>query len=54
MGLKCFLFGHAYRAVSKEKSVIEKKELAKHEYDEFCVYECRRCGKKIAQEESYQ
>ncbi|MHA2245971.1 MAG: hypothetical protein ACXADY_13495 [Candidatus Hodarchaeales archaeon] len=54
MGLKCLLIGHAYRSVSKGKSVIEKKELAKHEYDEFSVYKCRRCGKEIAQEEFYQ
>ena len=54
MGLKCLVFGHAYRTISKEKSVTAKKELAKHEYDEFSVYKCRRCGKEIAQEESYQ
>ncbi|UCG01397.1 MAG: hypothetical protein JSW11_17480 [Candidatus Heimdallarchaeota archaeon] len=54
MRFRCMMFGHAYRIISSEKSVIEKKELAKHEYDELRVYKCKRCGKEIIQEEHYQ
>ena len=50
----CRLIGHSYRIVSQNKSVHEKQELAKHEYDELRVYRCKRCGKEIIQEEHYQ
>ncbi len=35
MGLKCLFFGHTFRLISQEQSVITKGELAKHECDEF-------------------
>lgn len=54
MRLKCLLFGHSYQIKSQTKSVNEKRELAKHEYDELRVYRCKRCGKEIIQEEHYQ
>ncbi|MFX1283591.1 MAG: hypothetical protein ACFFB5_08045 [Promethearchaeota archaeon] len=54
MGLKCLIFGHSFRLISQKQSIITKGEFAKHEYDEFRVYKCQRCGKEIAQEEYYQ
>jgi hypothetical protein len=54
LGLICLLIGHKYKPIPGEKSVAEKRELAKHEFDEICIYQCQRCGKKITQEEHYQ
>lgn len=54
MGVICLLIGHRYKPISYEKSVAEKKELDKHEFDEVRIYQCNRCGKKITQEEHYQ
>ncbi len=54
MGIICLLVGHKYKPISNEKSTAEKKELAKHKYDEIREYQCQRCGTRIAQEEHYQ
>ena len=54
MGIICLLLGHKYKPISNEKSTAEKKELAKHEYDEIREYQCQRCDKRIIQEEHYQ
>lgn len=54
MGLRCWIFGHSYELISMEKAAITKGTYAKHEYDEFTVYKCTRCGKEIPQESYYQ
>ena len=53
-GIICLLVGHKFKPISNEKSTAEKRELAKHEYDEIRIYQCQRCGKSITQEEHYQ
>ena len=54
MGIICIIVGHKFKPISNEKSTTEKRELAKHEYDEIRIYQCQRCGKRITQEEHYQ
>ena len=54
MSIICLIVGHKFKPISNEKSTAEKRELAKHEYDEIRIYQCQRCGKRITQEEHYQ